>query len=177
MRGQQHRTALTIQPGDELPQRLAQLDVDTRGRFVQHDHLRAMHQRLRHQHATLHTARELAHIDIGFVGQAEVFQQLVDPVIIAMNAEIAALDPHQFAHIEERIEDQFLRHDAQGAAGFGIVAHDIMAQHRHLPTAGLSQTGEDADQAGLAGTVGAQQTEKFALGNVETDAIEGPNLA
>jgi len=63
-------------------QRLAQLDVHTGGGLVEHDHRRLVHQRLRHQHATLHAARELAHVGIGLVGQAQAVEQLVDPGVV-----------------------------------------------------------------------------------------------
>jgi len=36
-------------------------------------------QRLRHQHPSLHAARELAHVGRGLVGKAQAFEQFVDP--------------------------------------------------------------------------------------------------
>jgi hypothetical protein len=72
VRGQQHRVAFLVQARDELPQRLAQFHVDAGGGLVEHDHRRLVHQRLRHQHAALHAARELAHVGVGLVGQAQV---------------------------------------------------------------------------------------------------------
>ena len=54
VRGQQHRAALFVELGDELPQRLPQFDVHARCRLVQHDHLRFVNQCLRHQHAPFH---------------------------------------------------------------------------------------------------------------------------
>jgi hypothetical protein len=42
-----------------------------------------------------------------------------------------------------------------------------------MATAGLQQTRQDADECGFASTVGAEQTEKFALLNVKAHAVEG----
>jgi hypothetical protein len=106
-----------VQAGDELPQSLAQLDVDAGGGLVQHDDLRLVHQRLRHQHAALHAARELAHVGIGLVGQAQADKQFVDPVVVVFDAEIAGLDAQRLAHGEEGVEHQLLRHHAELAAG------------------------------------------------------------
>ena len=54
---------------NKTPQGLAQLHIHTRGRLVEHDHRRAMHQRLRDQCAPFHASGKLAHIFIGLIGQ------------------------------------------------------------------------------------------------------------
>ena len=56
MRGEQHRAALPVEFGNKLPERLPQFHVYAGGGFVQHDHRRLVHQRLRHQHTPLHAA-------------------------------------------------------------------------------------------------------------------------
>ena len=114
--------ALLVEAGDELPERLAQLDVDAGGGLVEHDHRRPVHQRLRDQDAPLHAAGELAHVGVALVGEAEVGEQLVDPGVVVVDAEVAALDAQRLAHAEERIEDQLLRHDAEAAARRRVVA-------------------------------------------------------
>ena len=48
MRGEDDAVAVAVHAAHELPQAMAQLDVDARGRLVQHDHWRLVHQRLRH---------------------------------------------------------------------------------------------------------------------------------
>ena len=115
----------------ELPQPLAQLDVDARGRLVEHDHRRLVHQRLRHQHAALHAAGERAHVGVGLGGEVEVVHHLVDPGVVAADAEVARLDAQRLAHREERIEHQLLRHDAEHAARAPVVGD---ARRRPSPT-------------------------------------------
>jgi hypothetical protein len=68
-----------VEAGDEVPERLPQLDVDAGGRLVEDDDRRPVHQRLGDEDAALHAARELAHVGVGLVGEAEVDEQLVDP--------------------------------------------------------------------------------------------------
>ena len=112
MRGQQHSGALLVELGNELPQRLPQLHIDTSSRLIQHNDGRLVHQSLCYQHAALHTARELAHIRILLVGQAQAVQQLINPSLIVFHAEIARLNAQRFAHAEKGVEHQFLRYDA-----------------------------------------------------------------
>ena len=64
------------------------------------------------------------------VGEAEVGEQLVDPGVVGVDAEVAALDPQRLAHGEERIEDQLLRHDAELPARRRVVGCDVVAEHR-----------------------------------------------
>jgi hypothetical protein len=165
--GQQHGAALLVELGDELPQRLAQLDVDTGGGLVEHDHRRLVHQRLRHQHAALHAARELAHVGRGLVGEAEAVQQLVDPGVVVLDAEVARLDAQRLAHVEEGVEHQLLRHDAELAARLGVVALHVEAVHADGAGRGARQPREHADQGGLAGAVGAEQAEELARLDLE----------
>ena len=159
--------ALAVQPPDEAPQPLAQFDVDARGRLVEDDHRRLVHQRLGDQHAALHAAREAAHVDVGLGGQVEVGENLVDPVIVLADAEVAGLDAQRLAHLEEGVENQFLRHDAEQAARRAVITDDIVAEHLEGARIGAHQPRQRRDQCRLAGAVGAEQTEEFALGDVE----------
>ena len=48
--------------------------------------------------------------------EIQVLDDLVDPGVVVAQTEVARLDPQRFAHGEERIEDELLRHDAERAA-------------------------------------------------------------
>ena len=155
MGGQQHGVALLVEPCNELPQVLAQLHIHTGSGLIEHDHRRLVHQRLGHQHAALHAPRELAHVGVGLVGQAQAVEQLVNPCIVVADAEVARLKAQRLAHIEKRVEHQLLRHHAEFAPGLRIVDLDIAAQHLDPPGSGAGQAGEYGDQGGLARTIGA----------------------
>ncbi|CFN70445.1 Uncharacterised protein [Bordetella pertussis] len=132
----------------------------------------AVHQGLRHQHAALHAVRQRAHVGIGLVGQAQVEQDFVDPVVVAAQAEIAGLDAQRLAHGEEWVVDQLLRHHAQGPAGGLVVGHDVVAAHAGAAGGGVRQAGQDRDQGGLAGAVGAEQAEELAVLDLQADIVE-----
>ena len=165
--------ALLVELGDKLPQGLAQLDIHAGGRLVQHDHRRLVHQRLGHQKAALHAARELAHIGLGLVGQAQALEQLVDPGAVVAHTEVARLDAQSLADIEKRIEHQLLGHHAELAARLRVVALHIAAQDADRTTAGAREAREHADHGGFASAIGAEQTEKLALLNIQTDLVHG----
>ena len=172
MRGEQHGAALPVELGDELPKCLPQFHIHTGRRLVKHDHRRLVHQGLSHQHAPLHAARQLAHVGLRLVGQTQADQQLVDPVVIAFDAEVTGLNAQGLAHGKKWVEHQFLGHYPQQATGLGVVADHVVAVHQNPPAAGAGQAGQNADQAGFARAVGAEQTKKFALLNVETDMVQ-----
>ncbi len=108
----------------------------------------------------------------GLVGQAEVFQQLVDPGIVVADAKVARLDAQGLAHIEKGVEHQLLRHDAQALARGGKVALHVVPQHGHAPAAGTRQPGKNADEGGFAGPVGAQQAKEFTFLDVQADILQ-----
>ena len=155
-----------------LPQRLAQLDVNPGGRLIEHDDRRLVYQRLRHQHAALHAAGQRAHIGVGLVGQVEVVHHLVDPGIVVFQAKVTGLQAQRFAHGEERVEHQFLRHHAQLLARGAEIADHIVAVD--LDRAGVrpDQAGDDGNQGGLAGAIRPEQAEEFAFFNAEGHAAQ-----
>ena len=81
--------AVAIELADESPQALPQLHVDAGRRLVEHDHRRLVYQRLADQDASLHAARESAHVGICPRREIEMVQDLVDPFIVVAEAEIA----------------------------------------------------------------------------------------
>jgi hypothetical protein len=164
--------SLLVQPRDELPQGLAQLDVHAGGRLVQDDHGRLVHERLGHQHPPLHSARELPHVRGGLVRQAEALQQFVDPGVVVLHPEIARLDPQGFPHAEERIEHQLLRHDAKLAASLRVFDLHVVPMHRHASGSGARQARKHADQGGLARTVGPEQAEELTFLDIEGHAVQ-----
>ena len=155
-----------------MPQGLAQLDIDTGGRFVQHDHRRFVNKCLRHQHSSFHAARELAHVGIGLVGEAQAVQQFVNPVVVVFDAKIAGLDAQRFPHVEKWIKHQLLRHHTELAARSRVIGLNVAAEHTDLAAAGAREARQNADHGGLAGTVGSEQPKEFALLNVKADPVK-----
>ena len=64
MGGEHDAVPVAIQAPHELPQTLPQLDIDARGRLIEHDHRRLVNQRLRDEDAALHAAGKRAHVGV-----------------------------------------------------------------------------------------------------------------
>ena len=175
VRGEHDRVAVAVQPAYESPQRLPQLDVDAGGRLVEHDHRRLVHERLRDEHAPFHAARKRAHVRVGLAGEIEVLHHLVDPGGVIAHAVVTRLDRERFAHGEERIEHELLRHHPERLAGLPVLAHDVVTHHARSAGGGDRQTCDDADESRFAGAVRTEQSEKFAVRDVEAYARERLN--
>ena len=91
---------------------------------------------------------------------------------------LAVLETHQpcgVAQILRRgqivIEADRIRQVADPALDLERLAHRIMAEHPHLACRDFGQPEHHQDRRGLAGAVGAEQTEDFALAHREGDAV------
>src|SRR5690606_25880719 len=91
--GQQNGVAFFIETRDEIPQGAAQIDVDAGRGFVKNNNGWAVHQCLRYQDTALHAARQGTHVGVGLVGQAQVGQYFVNPVVIVAQAKVTGLYP------------------------------------------------------------------------------------
>ena len=136
-----------------------------------------MDERLRHHHAPLHAAGEAAHVRARLGAKREPLEELVDPAVVRAQSEIARLDLERLAHGEERIEDDLLRHDADGAPRGAVIAAHVVAHHRKAARVGAHQPAERGNEGGLAGAVRPEEAEEFALGHGERHARERDDVA
>src|SRR3546814_18744859 len=74
---QHHGHAAVVEALDIVPELLAQLDVDPRGRFVEDDDRRRMDHRLGDEQPALHAPRQRTRIGIALVRQMHRCEQLV----------------------------------------------------------------------------------------------------
>ena len=176
MRGQHNSVPLLVQRPNELPQRLAQFDINTRCRFVEDDHRGAMDERLRNQHASLHPTGERSHIGIGFVRQAQTLEDFIDPGIVMTQAVITGLQAQNFANGEKRIEHQFLRYDPQCSPCSAKIAFNIVSHDRGPTGTCTDEPGNDRNQRGFARAVRSQQSKKLAGFNPKRNPVERSEL-
>ena len=162
-----------MQPSDEVPEVLAKLNVYAGGRLVEHDHRRLMNERLGNEHPALHAARERAHGSVRFVGQTQIGENFINPVVISENAPVARLKAQRFTHRQKRVESDFLRHDAEKERCGSSIRTGIHAANENAPARRRGQSAEAGNQRCFAGAVGAEQTEEFAFFNVKTHALQG----
>src|SRR5258708_19480239 len=69
------------------------------------------------------------------------------------------------------------RADPEGSARGAVVGTHIMAHHPRRPAIGAREARENADQGGLAGSVGSEQPEELSLRDLEVDPRERLQLA
>ena len=101
-------------------------------------------------------------------------QQFIDPRLVAAKTEVTRLNTQHLTHGEKRIEHQFLRHHTEQTARGRSLALHVMARDPHLTRSRAGQAREHADQRGLARAIGAEKSEKFAVRNIEFDAVHRP---
>ena len=162
--------AIAVQLADECPQALPQLDVDAGGGLVEHDDRGLVNERLADEHAALHSAGQRAHVGVGFADEVEMVKDLVDPRAVLAHAEIAGLNFQRFAHGEEGVEHQLLRHDAKRAARAAVIGDDVVSQNSRGTAIGACQPRDDRNERCLAGPIGPKQAEELAFGNGQIDA-------
>src|SRR5690606_32726367 len=67
---------------------------------------------------------------------------------------------------------QLLRDQADLRARRAIVANDVVAIDQHPPSARIDDAADDADQGGLAGTVGPKQSEDLPPADLQIDGFQ-----
>src|SRR5262249_49634344 len=110
-------------------------------------------------------------------GEIEMLHHLVDPGVVRADAEVARLQPQRLAHGEKGIEHQLLRHHAEQAPGAAVVPRHVGAQGARRSGVGPGEAGDHVDERRLAGAVGPEQPEEFALLDGEAHAGERPQRA
>ena len=92
------------------------------------------------------------------------------------HAEVAAVDDEVVADSQLHVEVVLLRDDAELSADLGAALVGIQAEHLEV-AAGAGRHGADHPHRGrLARAVGSEQAERFALGDLERDAVDGDEL-
>jgi hypothetical protein len=94
----------------------------------------------------------------------------------ASSMELAE-DPEVFVGGEFRKERDGLGHQAEGAPGGACAGRNRPSVEGDRAGLGGAQAGGERHQRGLAGAVGAEQTKKFARGDLERDVVKRGDAA
>jgi hypothetical protein len=70
------------------------------------------------------------------------------------------------------VEQRLVRNDTQDAADFAGAGRQMVAPHTHLPSGWTRKRGQDAQERGLPGAVGAKQGYKFTFVNLEIQSAQ-----
>ena len=143
--------------------RLERVPAELR-QLVEEQHARLVHQCLGDHHAALHAAGERAAHHVGLFPQLRALEFLfgAHQRLGARDAVETRVVHADVQRLLEHVEVDLLRHDADAGLRALQVAVEVVAEHLHLAGGLVDQRGDDADQRGLAGTVGAQQGEEIA---------------
>ncbi len=171
--GQDDGDAFLVDLAHIVPQLAAQLDVHARGRLVQDQDRRIVHQSLGHHQAAFHAAGQGADIGVGLVREAERGQQFVRAALVGGHAVEAGLDLQGLARGEEDVGDDLLRHDPEGRAGVARLMVDVAVPDADRALGLVRHPGDDVDQGRLARAIGAQQAEHRAARHRQIDAAQG----
>ncbi len=174
MRGEDDRRAAGIDLAQEIPHGAADLDIDARGRLVEDQKPRLVHQGTRDHQTALHAAREAARYRVALVPQLQLLEVLLGalPRQLALDAVEPRLVDDDGLRRLEHVEVDFLRHDADAGLGRLELALDVVAEDADATGCLVHQRGDDADERGLTGAVGTEQREEVALLDVEVDATQ-----
>src|SRR5438067_3880006 len=177
MRREEDRLSLPQKRAQLLPQEVACLRIEPRGRLVEEHELGIVHEGASEHEAPLHPARELLDAARGARlerGEFEQPRQSFAHVRFAQS-EIAPVDDEVLAHGEIGIEVVDLRHDAHADAPLARGLRHRMTEERDLARVGVGEPEEHPQRRCLARAIGADEPEALAAHELEVDA--GDDLA
>ena len=167
----------------DLFQQLHDLDaglaVQSAGRFVGQQDVRVVHQGAGDGHALHLTAGHFAGVLVQLVAQADLFQRFGGAAFALGTGD--AGDGQSQLHVGQHglVRDQIvaLEHKADGVVAVGIpIAIGVFPRGNtvddQVAAVVAVQTADDVQQGGLAGTAGAEDGDKFAVAQVQTDIVQ-----
>ena len=159
---------------EQIVEAHALFGVEAGGGLVDDDEPRIAQQRLRDAEALLHAAGIAAQRLVAMVPQVGLPQQGVDHIAPLLGV----LDALQRCEVRQqrfgrdlRIQPELLRQIAEQLADFVFLPQHVDAVEARGAAVGLLQRGQRAHERGLAGAVGAEQSE-HALGNGQRDVLQ-----
>ena len=161
MRGEHDAQSLGAQGVHEVPHRHARVGIEARGRLVQEQEPRPVHQRTREHEPPPEAARQRLGLGAGVRRQGEALQQLVHALahVERPRPEVARRDGQIFANREVSVERVLLRADAE----LSLEAHHVA---RRIHPVEPDDTGvcaqkavEHAQRGGLARAVGTKEAQ------------------
>ena len=179
LRRQQHGRAGRHARLDRLPQPEPAAGVEAGRRLVQEQHRRAEHERGREVEPAAHAARVRLHGPPGGLGEVEPLEQLARPVarrgtwhVVQAADHLEVLEAGQVL-----VDGRVLAGEADLGAQRRGVAHDVEPRDPRGAAVRLQQRGQDPHRGGLAGSVGAEQSQHAARTCREVHAAEGAHRA
>ncbi len=176
VRGEHDRHALVGQPLQDAAQHVDADRVEPRERLVEHQQLRAVHERDAELDPLLVAERERLDAVARALGQPEPLEpalrgrRCLGARQAVQRGEVGELVEH--AHL--RVQAALLRHVAEAGARVEV---DRPAAPADLAAVGLEHAEDDAHRRGLAGAVRTHEAEELPRLDREGEAVEGDDVA
>ena len=169
VRGEQDRLALRDELAQAVPDQVARLRIEPRGRLVEDQEIGVVDQRARERQAPLHAARERADRLLALAREAGELEQPRDARLdhAAGDPEVAPVDPQVLGDGEVGIEVVHLRDDADADARLARRLRHGLAAERDRAAVGVDEAEAAAQRRGLARAVRPEQREALAAPDVE----------
>jgi len=150
--------------------------VQRAGRFVGEQDARAGDEGTCQRHALLLAAGQLARVVAGAMGQADLRQHLVHPRAVIASGQFQRqrdiLGGSQRRQQVEALEHEADRTRAQLGPCFFIQVAQVLARQRDVAAAGQVQSGQQAEQGGLAGPRSADDGHTGAFMDGQGDVVQ-----
>ena len=172
--GEQYGGSVVDDLANKPAQGLGARHVETRGRLVQKQDLRAMHQGGPDGKAALHAARKRPERCVGFLRQFETTQQLFRALFPLPTGKAIKLTQvfEVPAAAEFGVEVGILGHDADARLHVDRIAGHVPAEDGDLAAVALQQPAQDVDGRGLARAIGPEIREDAAFRYVERHPVQ-----
>jgi hypothetical protein len=148
------------------------------GRLVEEQHLGLVHQRPGDHQPLRHAARVDVHLVVAAVAQPELLQHPVRPgaPLGARHQVVGGVEDQVLAGGQRPVQVDPLRHHRQPPPRLDRVAQHVDPGDPGSAGGGHHPGREDPHRGGLAGTVGPQQAEDLAPGDLERQPVDRVRL-
>jgi hypothetical protein len=173
------RRAIRDEAAYHLPHVLPLGRIEPGRGFVEEDHRRPTDQTGREVESAPHTAGVRLGHPACRLGQVEPLEQLRRPVPRVPRRQVEQLTDQQqvLGPGEVLVHRGVLTGQADCLPHAVGVTPDVEPSDLGIATVGAEQGRKDPDRGGLAGTVGAEQTENGAVADPKVDVVEGEGAA
>ncbi len=167
------RFAQPAQIADQIFHPTSAKRIEAGGRLIEDDEIGIVDERLRQADALAHALGILAEDAFAIGLESDFLDQLLGLVLPLRGRQIEqpAVKVESFLGVEEAIKIRFFRQIAD-AFVFGHVGGGL-AEDEGFAIGGIEQTEQQFDGRRLAGAIGTEQTEDFALTNLHVEGAEG----
>ncbi len=174
LRRQQQRRSFTDEIADDVPHRNPTAWIETGGRFVQEQQPWVADESRGEIKAAAHPTGVGFDDAVRRAGQRELFEQLAGAEVRGAARQLVkpAEHPQVLGGGEVLVDGGILPGQTDEPAQLLRVAHHVVTEYGRPTAVGPQQGGQDADGRGLAGTVGAEQTEDRALRDLQIETVE-----